>query len=526
MTTFEKNNTKFLWIAVILMFTVVLIPVSLIIFTIIYKNMKEKNQLGISLEFLEEQHKRTMQGYDIETRKVEKDLAEMYANREKLIQEYKEQAKLEASQEMAEIEDVLPGLYSELSELKVDIAKSQSTLNSNITKTQKLQTMYKSLKFSFDRFKNSAILDDFDILRDVDKVLSATVEMRLHYMDLKELRSLFNKNKSVIKSILKSYQDRYTTKTNKAIYNLMVLALEAELQNVLYNLKYSALDKAIKDIQAMTAKYQSIASDGNQSIAPTISKFVGEIEYLYIEAVKIEYEYYVKKEAAKEEQRALREQMRQESEERKQLEIERKRIEAEEEKFKNELKNLMAQLETADSDFYNVLQERINEVNQQLENVEHKKEDIAKLQHGKAGYVYVISNLGSFGDDIFKIGMTRRLEPFDRISELSGASVPFPFDVHSFIFSDNAVDLENSMHKSLHNNRVNKINLRKEFFKISIEELEKLVFELQPTAEFVNTMLAEQFKQGLSLDDIPDDWVIVGTEENEDDYEIIDSISA
>lgn len=79
---------------------------------------------------------------------------------------------------------------------------------------------------------------------------------------------------------------------------------------------------------------------------------------------------------------------------------------------------------------------------------------------GKAGYVYIISNLGSFGDKIFKVGMTRRLNPQDRVDELRDASVPFIFDVHSFIFSDDAVALEQRLHETLNDKRTNKINLK------------------------------------------------------------------
>ena len=96
---------------------------------------------------------------------------------------------------------------------------------------------------------------------------------------------------------------------------------------------------------------------------------------------------------------------------------------------------------------------------------------------------------------IFKVGMTRRLEPMDRVKELSDASVPFMFDVHSFIFSDDAVALEQKLHSILEKNRVNKINLRKEFFNVSIDELEKIVTEIDPTAEFNKTMIAEEYRQ-------------------------------
>ena len=247
-------------------------------------------------------------------------------------------------------------------------------------------------------------------------------------------------------------------------------------------------------------KFYLIAADGNQSIAPTMRKFIGELEYLFGQSIHIEYEYYVQKERAKEEQRAIREQMRQEAEERRALEAERKKVEKEEAKYTDQINQVQEQLHaTSDVEKITQLEARLKELQAQKAQVEEKKEQIITLQNGKAGNVYVISNLGAFGDDVFKIGMTRRAEPQDRVDELGSASVPFPFDVHSFIFSDDAVGLENKIHKILNDRRVNKVNLRKEFFRISIDELEQLVTELEPTAEFRRTMVAEQYRQSQSI---------------------------
>jgi hypothetical protein len=282
----------------------------------------------------------------------------------------------------------------------------------------------------------------------------------------------------------------------------MVTALKAELQNVLYSINYGKLEDALASIASITKKYYDIATSGNQSIAPTMKKFIGEIDYFFQEAVKIEYEYYVQKERAKEEQRAIREQMRQEAEERRALEAEKKKIEKEESKFQGQIAQLEEQLASADADKMAQLEARLAELQSQLSAVKEKKDVIATLQNGKAGNVYVISNLGSFGDNVFKIGMTRRMVPQERVDELGDASVPFPFDVHSFIFSDDASTLETKIHKMLNDRRVNKVNLRKEFFHITIDELEALVGELAPTAEFKRTMLAEQYRQSLSIDKV------------------------
>ena len=282
----------------------------------------------------------------------------------------------------------------------------------------------------------------------------------------------------------------------------MVIALRAELQNILYNLKFEKLEKSIDDIKDVTHKYLEIAGNGNQSIAGTLTKFIGEIEYLFINAAKIEYNYYVKKEQARQEQLAIREQMRQEAEERKALEAERKKIEQEESKYNSEIEKLRTQLTSAKDEEVEKLNARILALQAQLADVAIKKDEISTLANGKAGNVYVISNLGSFGENVFKIGMTRRLNPQDRVDELGNASVPFRFDVHSFIFSDDAVGLENKLHTILTDKRVNKVNMRKEFFNVSLDELEQLVTEIEPTAEFNRTMAAEEFRQSQSTDSI------------------------
>ena len=119
--------------------------------------------------------------------------------------------------------------------------------------------------------------------------------------------------------------------------------------------------------------------------------------------------------------------------------------------------------------------------------------------------------------------MTRRLNPQERIDELGSASVPFKFDVHSFIFSQDAVALESSMHERLNNQRVNKVNLRKEFFNVSIDELERIVNELDPTAEFNKTMLAEEYRQSLSSDEnYTSDNIEYG--DDEEPFEVNDEI--
>lgn len=393
----------------------------------------------------------------------------------------------------------------ELSELSSQHQKLDKQVNTQKNKLSRCKELYQSVEYALNNFLVSDVQynncklnphnkSDFDLL-------SPSVILQLHSMDVKELRKACKENEKQVDKLLSLYESRYTTKANKSIYSLMVIALRAELQNILYNLKYEKLDKSIEDLKLVTAKYLKIAGEGNQSIAGTLTKFIGEIEYLFINSIKIEYNYYVKKEQARQEQMALREQMRQETEERKALELERKRVEKEESKFVSEIEKAKASLDQASSDEeVQNLKLKILELQQQLSGVAAKKEEIINLQNGKAGNVYIISNLGSFGQDVFKIGMTRRLDPQDRVNELGSASVPFKFDVHSFIFSNDAVGLEKKLHDMLNERRLNKVNLRKEFFKVEIDELEELVNSIDPTAEFNKTMLAEEFRQSSELD--------------------------
>lgn len=408
------------------------------------------------------------------------------------------------NREIADNDVLISQKREELSSLTEQCHKTSKQLNTQIIKINRYKELYKSIEHVLDTFISTDIpyincrLNPYD-KKDLEDLVPS-VSLQFHSLDVKELRKAYKENEKQIDQLMELYKSRYTTKSNKSIYSLVVIALKAELQNVLYNLKYDKLEKSIEDIKTISAKYLKIAAEGNQSIAGTLTKFVGEMEYLFINAVKIEYSYYTKKEQARQEQLALKEQMRQEAEERKALEAEKKKVEKEESKYKAEIEKLQGTLEQADSDAETQkLRARILELQKQLSDVVVKKEEITNLQNGKAGNVYIISNLGSFGKDVFKIGMTRRLDPQDRINELGSASVPFKFDVHSFIFSEDAVALEKKLHDTLNEKRLNKINLRKEFFKVDISELEELVSSIDPTAEFNKTMLAEEFHQSEEL---------------------------
>ncbi|MGL4549426.1 hypothetical protein [Eubacterium aggregans] len=258
-------------------------------------------------------------------------------NRETIFEEYFQEAKEKTDKEL---QDLLGNQYhirEELIQKTKELEKINKSLKTQTNKLDKVKELYRAANYAISKYTNIDILSNeikLPALKEEElNSLSPTVTLNLHSMDVPGLKKAFRKNDKLIEQTLKQYADRYTTKANVAIYKLMVMALRSELQNVLTNLKYDLIDKSTENIKLITAKYSKIAADGNQSIAPTLIRFIGEIEYLFLNAVKIEYEYYTKREAQKAEQAAIREQMKQEAAERKELERQKVQVEAEELKF-------------------------------------------------------------------------------------------------------------------------------------------------------------------------------------------------
>lgn len=207
---------------------------------------------------------------------------------------------------------------------------------------------------------------------------------------------------------------------------------------------------------------------------------------LKLKELRLTFEQAEVEQKARDEQRALREQLREEEKARR--EAERARVEAEqqERKLQQALAKAKQEMEAAHTSDMSKHLLRIKELETQLNQVsEDKLRAVSMAQLTKMGHVYIISNLGSFGDDVVKIGMTRRLDPMDRVWELSDASVPFDFDVHALIKCDDAPALEAKLHQKFAHRRLNLVNDRKEFFRVSIQELQTVVqregFDVQLT---------------------------------------------
>ena len=428
------------------------------------------------------------------------------SQREALIEKTIQEAK-------ASVEDELHQLGQQKISSVEELSQFQKKLEDTQKETQKLERAAK--KFKAESIGIKSLIEKFPDAVDYDKIASelelldqalgdgalrTLVELNLHHQDSKLLKKEMSANNREITKLLKSYEGRYNTKANRTIYHLMVIGLRAELQNILHKLKYTNLDQMESEAKALIDKYLTICGEGNASILPTITKFLTELEPLFHNAIQIEYKYYVQKEKEKEEQKQIREQMKQEAEERRLLEEEKKKLEKEEEKYRQELeKNRELLLVETDPVKQAALSARLEELEDQVNKLEEQREEIVKRANGRAGYVYVISNLGSLGEKMFKVGMTRRLNPQDRIDELGNASVPFRFDIHAMVFSNNAVELEQKLHERLSSMRVNRINMRKEFFYSDVTQLQEVVHDIDSTVEFTTTLLAEEYRQSQSI---------------------------
>lgn len=214
---------------------------------------------------------------------------------------------------------------------------------------------------------------------------------------------------------------------------------------------------------------------------------------LKIEELRLTHEYRERLKSEKEERVEL---ARSEREEKK-LIADAEAAEREEKKYQDLLER--ARKELGQNEASEEMKKRIADLESALSEAHEKTERArAMAEMTKSGYVYVISNIGSFGADVVKIGLTRRLEPDDRVRELGDASVPFGFDTHAMIYSDEAPALEAALHREFSDRRVNMSNTRKEFFKVAIEEVESAVARLAPSANFFKDREAQEWHETIS----------------------------
>jgi hypothetical protein len=223
---------------------------------------------------------------------------------------------------------------------------------------------------------------------------------------------------------------------------------------------------------------------------------------LKLDELRLAHEFQVKKQEEKEEAKRVREELREQQKLEQEIRAAREKIAKERKHFAAALRDLNTRLEkVATEEERALLVAKIAEVEAGKAELDSEEKVIDyREQNAKAGYVYVISNIGAFGEGVYKIGMTRRLEPMERVDELGDASVPFWFDVHAMVFSDNAPALEAKLHERFAAGRLNKVNGRKEFFRADINEIESVIrSNYDAVVEVTHEAAAEQFRESLRM---------------------------
>ena len=275
---------------------------------------------------------------------------------------------------------------------------------------------------------------------------------------------------------------------------LLMRAYNGECDEIVRKVKYSNVSKSMEAVEKSARDISKLGGVLGISIPDAYVD-------LKVAEVQLAFEYAQEKEKEKEALREARERQREEAKLQKEIAEQRKRLEKERKQYVNAYNDIVARIASATGAERQELERKAMELRGKVEDVDAAFRDIDYREaNQKAGYVYVISNIGSFGEGVYKIGMTRRLDPMERIDELGDASVPFDFDVHAMIFCDDAPALEAALHRAFEDRKVNLVNHRREFFRVSLREIEDVVRRnYDRTVEFVETPDAEQYRVSIRM---------------------------
>ncbi|CAI3537701.1 DUF4041 domain-containing protein [Clostridium neonatale] len=360
-------------------------------------------------------------------------------------------------------------------------------LNSLTQKYNSLMQKFNLLQTEYDSLNKDVILKHYD-LSDYDGLTSEECKNKITLLKIQE-KELIKSNNAVT-----VYSDANKSVINNNLKQIL-RCFNTECDNILMNL-------SVKNIDNMRGKISKSFESINKIFKVDGLELNKSILELKLEELNLVYTYEIKREQEREYQKEIKAQMIEEEKVRREIEQEKKKIEKDQAQFTNEINKLMKYLQKTSNDTEKQLYiDKVKELEEKLKELEKAKETVLERgANAKAGFVYIISNIGSFGEDVYKIGMTRRLEPMDRIKELSSASVPFEFDVHAMIFSDDAPDLEAKLHKHFQKQSINRVNPRKEFFRVALDEIEQVVKEnFNNTVEFTRIPVAKEYRQSLTI---------------------------
>lgn len=363
------------------------------------------------------------------------------------------------------------------------------------------ETAIKELDDEIDRKKKEIVWLDDEILVQQFGLYEPKFDFAsaLDYKEeLAKIRSLQKdliKNKQAVAGDTNWTVNGSASKGKKMVSDTQKLLLRAfnnECDELVAKVKYTNFDSSLDKIYKSAETISKLGTVMNISIN---KKYLDA----KIKELRLAFEYQLKKQQEKEELKAAREEQREQAKVQKELEEQRKKIEKEQNHYQTAFEKIQLQLESNPED-ENLLKKKeelenhLQDIDKALTNIDYRQANM------KAGYVYIISNIGAFGENVYKIGMTRRLDPQERVDELGDASVPFKFDVHAMIFSDDAPALEAALHRAFEDRKLNMVNQRREFFNVTLDEIKEVVKKnFDKTVEFVDVPDAEQYRISIKM---------------------------
>lgn len=392
-------------------------------------------------------------------------------------------------QDILKQKEVLHILENEKFETEKQIDSLNKTISDKTSEIWDLNNTIQQKKSEIIWMDDEILVQEFGLYKPQYE-FSSSLDYKEKLAEIRSQQRAMVKNKTAVSGNTNWQVNGSTTKGRKMVSDtqkLLLRAFNSECDEVVSKVKYTNFDSSLNKIYKSAEAISRLGS---------IMDIAINNQYLNakIQELRLAFEYQQKKQEEKENQRAARAELREAARLQKEIEAQRKKIEKEQTHYQTAYEKLLHQLEQ-NPDNNDLLQKK-EELENQLKDIDKAIKDIDYREaNQRAGYVYIISNIGAFGENIYKIGMTRRLDPQDRIDELGDASVPFNFDVHAMIFSDDAPALEAALHKAFENRKLNMVNTRREFFNVTLDEIKEVVKKnFDKTVEFVDIPDAEQYR--------------------------------
>ena len=393
-----------------------------------------------------------------------------------------------------EMQDAV-NLQNHISELQKKIDDMNKCINNESNKLTQLQQQQATLKQQIIVMDDELLFQDFALYKPRYEFCNSD-EYKERLQDIRKQQKQAIKLGNAVSGDMSWTVNGSKSQGNKMVKDMQKLLLRAfnsECDEVISKVKYNNIEASEKRIKTSCDAISKLGS--MMHIVITQNYYNLKVQELYLA-----FEYQQKKQEEKEALKEARAEMREAAKLQKEIEEQRKKVEKEQTHYKNALLQILKQIESCDTPSEDLLikkselESQLGEIELTIKNLDYRE------ANQKAGYVYIISNIGAFGENVYKIGMTRRLEPQDRIDELGDASVPFNFDVHAMIFSDDAPALENALHKAFENRKKNMINQRREFFNLTLDEIKEVVRNnYDKTVEFTDYPDAQQYRESIKI---------------------------